>query len=398
MNGSALNTALRNDLMIGGKRATFYTKDAIFKHRTVLVNPYHFDELFEKVQATGLVPEDAVIFADSGGLQEITLQDVKHKPQDVFAWQQKHTNIGFSVDSLPFITGNDDNNKSGSFGGWMFDAKGFIDHANISKQNIEVTKKFRDRVAYPNFSFYGIIQGRKYSEYKQWYDVIRDDEYLDGYCVKAPNVNPITLAETCMFVMENLTKPVHFLGIGNISRSIVIYYANKYIKQPITFDSSSYDIGAQFRSYLLPFMMNKKLRFVSDHNLGEDSTVVNENDIVNLENANDLCDCNVCRAIGDKLGGMIKSNTPLLGVLLSVHNITVQTRFLNYIKTIINSPYKLNEFIEASFEPALAEKIKVAFAMIDDCHERGSSYVLQKYGHHMQINKEAGKQASVFGF
>ena len=53
MNGSALNTALRSDLMIDGKRATFYTKDAIFKHRTVLINPYHFDELLRRCGLQG---------------------------------------------------------------------------------------------------------------------------------------------------------------------------------------------------------------------------------------------------------------------------------------------------------------------------------------------------------
>jgi len=398
LNGSVLNCALREDLFIDGKRPTFYTKDGIFKHNVFLINPYHHDDLFKRIKDKGLLLDDSVVLSDSGGLQEITLNKVKNSPEEVFKWQQEHTHIGFSVDSLPFITPKDGTNKPGSFGGWLFDSKGFIKHAEKSRDNIQVTKRFRDKSKYPHFNFFGIIQGRNYNEYLKWYNVIRDDAYLDGYCVKAPNVNPITLAETCVFVMNNINKPVHFLGIGNLSRSIVIYYANKHIKQPITFDSSSYDIGTQYRSYLLPFMMNRKLRFVSEHNLGEDSEVHNKNDIVYFDNANDICDCVACRLIGDKLGSMIKTNHPALGGLISVHNLILNIRWNNYVKGIVNHPAKLKEFVQYNFEPSLADKIMKAFNIIDLTVERGHDYALQIYKDEMVQNKEGGKQSGIFDF
>jgi len=339
-----------------------------------------------------------VLCHNSGGLQEITLKEVRMSPAEVFRWQQEHVNIGFSVDCMPFITPEGKNTAPGTFGGWIFDKKNFAKYAEKSKQNIEDTKPFRDKKKYPDFKFYGIIQGRKYSEYLEWYEILRDDAYLDGYCVKAPNTNPMSLAETCIFVMNNMTKPVHFLGIGNLSRSIVLYYANKYIKQPITFDSSSYDIGTQYRSYLLPFMMNRKLRFVSEKNLGEDSEVCNRNDIVYFDNANDLCDCVVCRTIGDKLGDMIKTNHPALGGLISVHNLILNIRWNAYVKGIRNHPEKLKEFVKYNFEPSLASKIFKAFEMIDLAAERGPMYALDKFKDDIQRNKEAGKQSGVFDF
>jgi len=397
LNGSILNCALRDDLFIDEKRPTFYTKDGIIKYNHFLINPFHHDKIFKNILDKNMIIDDGIIFADSGGLQEITLNEKRYTPEEVFKWQQSNSHIGFSVDSLPFITPKDGTNKPGSFGGWLFDSKGFENHAKISKENIEVTKKHRDKEKYSNFHFYGIIQGRNYNEYLRWYEILRDDAYLDGYCVKAPNINPITLAETCIFVMNNLTKPVHFLGIGNISRSIVIYYASKYIKQPITFDSSSYDIGTQYRSYLLPFMMNRKLRFVSEHNLGEDSEVVNVNDIVHLDDATKICDCVACRTIGNKLGDMIKNNDPILGGLISIHNLLLHQKWINYIKLIIDKPNKLKEFVKYNFEPSLSEKILNAFDMIDKAAERGPEYALSLYKEHMVTNKEAGKQQTIFG-
>jgi len=395
LNGSILNCALRDDLFIDGKRATFYTNDGIINQPIYLINPFHHSDIFAKISDKGML-NGGTILADSGGLQEITLNKVKFSPEEVFKWQQEYSNIGFSVDSLPFITPNDGTNKPGSFGGWAFDSANFHKHAEKSKDNIQVTKKYKD----PNkdFNFYGIIQGRKYDEYKQWHKTIQDDEYLAGYCCKAPNINPITLAETCIFVMDNITKPVHFLGIGNISRSIVLYYANKYIKQPITFDSSSYDIGTQYRSYLLPFMMNKKLRFVSNHNLGEDNEICNQNDIVHFENANDICDCTACRAIGNKLGKMIRDNDPILGSLISIHNMILNIKWLNYVKTIIDKPEKLKEYVNYNFEPGLSSKIFKAFNMIDLSVERGKDYAFDKHKDDMSVNKEVGSQKGIFDF
>ncbi len=398
LNGSVLNCALRDDLFIDGKRSTFYTVDGIYDYPIYLINPFHHADLFKRIKEKKLLREGNIVVSDSGGLQQITLNQVKHEPDEVFRWQQEYTNIGFSVDSLPFITPKDGTSKPGSFGGWKFDKVGFLKHAEKSKNNIEVTKKYRDRKKYPEFYFYGIIQGRGYNEYKQWYDIIRD-EYLDGYCCKAPNINPITLAETTIFAANNIVKPIHFLGIGNISRSIVLYYASKYIKQPITFDSSSYDIGTQYRSYLLPFLMNKKLRFVSEHNMGEDSDICNQNDVVYFEDATKLCDCVVCRAIGNKLGKMIRTNDPILGGLISVHNLILNIKYINYIKCIIDNNSKLEEFVKSSFEETLANKILIAFKMIDMNNDKGPEYTFHYFRDKIQNkNKEEKCQSTIFGF
>lgn len=396
LNGSILNCALRDDMTIDNKRLTFYTNDGLMKYNKYLINPFHHAKIFEQIKKKELLLTDGAIFADSGGLQEITLNEKRYTPAEVFRWQQEHTHIGFSVDSLPFITPKDGTNRPGSFGGWKFDKTNFLKHAEKGKQNIDDTKKYRDKSK--SFNFYGIIQGRGYTDYLNWYNILRDDSYLDGYCCKAPNVNPMTLAETCIFAINNLTKPVHFLGIGNISRAIVLYYASRYFKQPISYDSSSYDIGTQFRSYLLPFMFTRKLRFVSCHNLGEDSEICNKDDVIHISDASEICDCKACRTMKGDTARMIKENDPKLGSLISLHNLALQLKINKYVEYVVKNPVKLKEFVNFSFEPNLANKIMLAFDMIDLSQERGHEYALDKYKDNMQLNKSTGEQKGVFDF
>jgi len=395
LNGSVLNCALRDDHFINGKRATFYTTDGLFSHPTFLINPFHHDKLFDNIRAKGLIPKNATVLADSGGLQEITLNKLKSDPVDVFKWQQKHTNIGFSVDSIPYITPKDGTNRPGSFSGWHFDSANFDKYAKQSKANIDATKPHKDPDS--KFKFFGIIQGINYETYLRWYNIIKDNSYLDGYCCKAPNNNPITLEETCIFAMNNINKPLHFLGIGNLSRSIVLYYANKHLKQTITFDSSSYDVGTQYRSYLLPFMMNRKLRFVSNHNLTEHSKeICNECDVVHIENATDICDCIACRSMGDKLGEMIRTNNPMLGSLISLHNLMMNIKWTNYVKSIIHKQDKLKEFVKFNFEESLSKKILTAFELIDIAADKGHEYAFDKFKNDMQRQKSISRQKTIF--
>lgn len=389
LNGSILNCALREDLNLNGKRMTFYTKDAIFSYKCFLTNPYHHSDIWQKIKEKGLIPEDAICWADSGGLQAVNLGEVKHTPEEVYKWQQKYSNIGFSMDDIPFM------NETGRFTGWVFDKANFVKHAQQSKENIEACKKYKDPNN-KNFMFYGIIQGRKYDEYLKWYEIIRDD-FIDGYCVKTPNNNPMCLAETIIFVKNNITKPVHFLGVGNQSKSLLVYYANQFLPQPISMDSSSYDIGTQFRSYLLPFMMNRKIRFVSEKNLSNDE-LCDKHSIVRINDLRDICDCPICQAIGNKVMKMVDDNDPILGSAISVHNLIMNIRWNNYIQSIVGNREKLLEFIRFNFEDSLADKMIKAIDMMDLANEKGYAYALDKYKDEIDFNKSVGEQKNIFNF
>ena len=391
LNGSVLNCAIREDLFINGKRATFYTKDGIYNYPKFLINPYHHDEVFSKIPKDNIL-DDSLKLADSGGLQEVNLGEKRHDPEEVFKWQQEHVDIGFSMDSIPF------KNESGRFTGWVFDKANFIKHAEKSRENNNDCKKIHKR---DGFLYYGIIQGRQYNEYLDWYNVIRDDTFIDGYCVKTPTNNPVNLAETIIFAINNITPPIHFLGVGNQSKALMVYYANKYLKQKITFDSSSYDIGTQFRSYLLPGFeaINGKARFVSLKNVEKDETC-NKEEIITPDNLNDWCECIVCKTIGDQLPQMIVDNAPILGGMLSVHNLIMNIKWNNYIRDVINAnnKKKLDKFINANFDTELANKIQMGIGMIDMAVERGPEYTFKHFEHATSVNQDFSAQKGIWDF
>jgi hypothetical protein len=207
------------------------------------------------------------------------------------------------------------------------------------------------------------------------------------------------MAETCIFAINNLTeKPIHFLGTGNLGRSLIVYYASKFIKQPISFDSSSYDGGTQYRSYFLPFMFNKKIRFVSEHNLGEDSDVLGPEDIVDIDDLSQICDCVVCQTISSRIRAMVKANAPALGSLISVHNVINNIRVNHYIEQILNNKHKLLEFINFNFEESMARKLILGIDMIDLAMEKGHEYALNYYKDELKLNAVAGSQKTIFQF
>lgn len=394
LNGGILNCALRSDIMVDGMRPTFYTKDAIFKYNRFLINPFHHSSIYVDIKNRGLILDDSIVWADSGGLQGVTLgQKDKFSPETVFKWQQEHTNIGFCVDDLPFKT-----DSRGALVGWEFDKEHFAEHAEKTRQNIACTRKLRDPSK--DFWFYGIIQGRKYDEYLEWYNIIKkEDDHLQGYCVKSPTNSPVNMAETCIFAINNLTeKPIHFLGTGNLGRSLIVYYASKFIKQPISFDSSSYDCGTQYRTYYIPFMLNKKIRFVSEHNLGEDNDILGPEDIVDMDDLSGICDCIVCKTIGSRIRDMVKANAPALGSLLSVHNVINNIRINHYVEQIIYNKHKLLEFINFNFEESMARKLILGIDMIDLAMEKGHEYALNYYKDELKLNAVAGSQKTIFQF
>ena len=102
-------TALRRKLKWHGKDLAFFTKNSIIKSQHYLLNPYHCKDQWEKDYKDFEVNSDSVIFADSGGLQEITLgSDNAQSPsfiKEIFQWQQAHCNVGFSFDVIPFEMG-----------------------------------------------------------------------------------------------------------------------------------------------------------------------------------------------------------------------------------------------------------------------------------------------------
>ena len=228
LNGGLLAFASPTKTFPNGKNISFITNTSIFKYRKFLVNPYHNEKGFASLHDDNCLIPNTIIFADSGGLQELILRGSTQTPEEIIKWQEKYCDIGFALDKIPF---KQNIHNSGNKTGWTFDIMNFDEYANESKHRISRALKVRTK--YKTFKFYAIIQGTNYNEYLRWKKII-EQPGIDGWCCKSPTNDPANLAETASFVLEKLNKPVHFLGVGNLTKSIVLIYLKKYFKHKIS--------------------------------------------------------------------------------------------------------------------------------------------------------------------
>jgi len=359
---------------IDGKSITFFQKNSIFKYGKHLVNPYHTKKSYEILFNNDEFLENTLSFADSGGLQELLMDNVNISPIDVLKWQEKYCDIGFALDKIPFKK-----NLGTVKVGWTFDEINFEKCAEITKQRILDAMKVR--IEYKSFKYYAIIQGTNYKLYKKWKEII-DSPGIDGWCCKSPTNSSASLAETAVFAIKNLNKPTHFLGVGQLTKSIILFYAKKYFKYPISFDSSSYDTGAQFRRYNLPFYFN-----------GMESIKMDKDEKYNISNFNEFCSCPACNMMSKIMDKPDKDK--YMGYLISLHNLAQNVYIFNYLKNIYKDSDKMRIFVNNYFKEQTAEKILQCFDYIDDAVKNGVEFAKQKHIHIFQEFKKTTRQQTL---
>ena len=355
-----------------GKNLSFASNNSIFNCKTFLINPYHNKKDFPKLIMDNEIASDSIIFADSGGLQEIRLKGTPDTPEEVMKWQQKYSNIGFSLDKIPFKT-----DTGSDFSTWTFDSVNLDKYAIQSKERIR--RALSVRTEYKKFKFYAIIQGTNYGEYVRWKNII-DQPGIDGWCCKTPTNDPCNLAETALYALENLDKPIHFLGVGNLSKSIILFYLKKYFKHKISFDSSSYDVGSQYRRFNSPFAFNLF-----------DSIKSEEENSINKTN---FCFCPACKELREILDK--KELERYIGPLISIHNVGIANMTFNYLKQIYKDKAKMIDFINVTFKESGRKKIIMILDLIDDSYKHGFNEAIKKYKNLIKEFKKTTKQATLF--
>ena len=373
------NTYRHNEKDIG-----FWTKEALFKYNYFLINAYHHKNEMRKSTPVKLL-QDSIVFADSGGLQNVTLGNkISTNIVELTKWQEQHSNIGFCFDVIPFKT---DVRK---LTGWEFDEQNFGNCAQKTLDNINTALSVRTN---EHFKLYGIIQGRKYKEYEIWYNIIKNS-LVDGLCMKSPTNNSFNVAESLLFAYHHFDKPLHLLGMSNLTKTIVIYYFSQYYKNKITFDSSTYNIGNRFHTYIHPLAPSVKIRYVKDE-------VEDRSDLMIFEKIYDLsfCGCSACSSVTvDELSLWHRDNDPRLGPLISLHNFLVLHRMFIFIEQICHSKTAMISLVKSLFRENTAKRVISTFDFIDEGVEKGFERVSEKYKSVLIEDDIAYTQTSIFNF
>jgi len=371
----------KKEKYLNGDAITFINKNSIFKYNKFLINPYHNANDFPIIVENGNLLDDSIIYADSGGLQEFRYGIQKMSPEDILKWQEKYCDIGFALDKIPFIMNKDIRVD------WTFDIVNFKSYAIETKNRIK--RAIDVRTEYKSFKYYAIIQGTNYDEYKQWKDIINQPG-IDGWCCKSPSNSPMSLAETAVFALENLDKPIHFLGIGNLTKSIILIYLKKYYKNKISFDSATANIGMTSRTYNLPYAFNYRDFYISE---GIESDNLVGKSMKTFDRFN-FCSCDACKYL-DKLE-KTQENDKYIGVLFMLHNLNMMLNSINYLKQIYDDKEKIVAFVKNVFKERTGKVILNALQFIDDSYTMGYVEAKKKWNDEFPKFKKTTKQKTLF--
>ena len=367
-------TFLKESNFLDGDSITFAQKNSLFKYRKHLVNPFHSEKAYEEFIASGTMLPNTLSFADSGGLQELLISENAIKsPEEILKWQEKYCDIGFALDKIPFKK-----NIGTVKVGWTFDEVEFDKHGQTTKERI--TAALKVRTEFKSFKYYAIIQGTNYEQYQRWKGII-EQPGIDGWCCKSPTNSPANLAETAIFVLQNLDKPVHFLGVGQLTKTIILYYCKRYYEHPFSFDSSSYDTGAQFRRYNLPFYFN-----------GFD--FVYSEDKESIKNFSSFCYCPACKKLSEIMDK--PELEKYVGYLISTHNAAMNVSMFNYLDNIYKDKEKMKLFVKSYFKENTSNKLLEIFEYIDDAMKHGHKEAKRKWSHIFQEQIKTTKQKTLF--
>jgi len=308
----AVSFTLDSNYEINNRHISWYKKNSIIQHPYMLVSYGHKPSKPVKEY----VDENMVIMGDSGGLQTMTT-GVQFNPIDVINWHNENCDIGFTLDMPPI-----DN---------LFDHKSvsnnrFIECINKSNSNanIMIEKKSED------LKLYLVIQGDTEKKRQDWLNGgLKEHSNWDGCSLSVkPQSDPYALADWLLFAKKNNLRNIHILGVSGSNTLPVIVYLAKYFDN-VYFDSSSYAIGSQYRSYNLPYS-NTKLSLAS----------LKSNDGIPKVMP---CDCPVCSQIKDT-SIFTSEETGKAGWLINMHNLWNTQRQLIFLEGIVyNKEIFLNE-------------------------------------------------------
>ena len=292
----------RSHLNHDGYSLTWWKDNSFFKHDAMLVSAYYGMKMAWNFREKYRIPrKDFVFVADSGGFQALT-QGVREEPINILKWQERNADIGFMLDIPPL-----DPVSLGPVNDFDF----FKKCADQSHRNCDIMTRNREN---EEFKFYGVLQGSKEKELDYWYKGLEEFD-LDGMSLshKPPN-DPMQIALLGAYAKSKGIKNIHvLLGTGFETTPIIIYESRYF--DFLTFDSSSYGVGAQLMKYNIPNSKNA-IHFGRKYD-GKTKGLP--------------CNCPVCSVITIE---DLQKGGSVPGALMSLHNLYIYIQRVEYLKTI----------------------------------------------------------------
>lgn len=356
--------------VIEGKRAkekykdfnlTWWEPNSFFQYNAMLCSAFYGMKDRTYYREEYKIPKSFLLIADSGGFEQAT-QGIRIEPIDVFRWQSRNADIAFTLD-VPPVEGTPPNLT------FTNSMKFFRTCAEQSFRNAECVLRNRDNKSVcfnDQIKLYHVLQGHTKEQLDIWSQK-RLTEF-DGTALSHKSSFLIWLSVQAMYAKEQGVKRVHVLTGTGYNSVPIIAYLRKHFEQ-VTFDSSSYGMGARNMQYNLPYRYH--LFFGRAYN-GKIKTLP--------------CDCPVCREISI---ADFQTGTSISGALLSLHNLYQYIQHVNFLSIIADDDELFSNYVKRHTN----KKTQKAYAFIKSCEEIGfgdtyEKYKLDRHKHYVQVKPE----------
>lgn len=381
-----LNVLFRNKETLKSHSLNWWTNNPPFTMSGGLLSAYYLymrtGEDFKNFRSSINFPKDSIFMIDSGGFELESQQlnpDKAHintikalTPSKVLEIQESNAqpnDVGIILDRPPYkkVIRND---KSVD---WIHDPAFFKSSMEFTSSNTQYALSNRTS---PNLKLYGVLQGEEYEHMIEWYNEMKSYN-VDGWCVvPTPKSNHMKTAMFISLLLENqITKPIHFLGISGFnSLALIIYLLRKdqnnipYYPSLLTSDSSSYNSGAKNRSYTLP--SNHRSNIVIG-NIEEKLDSDNMGNVFISKKRNSLtiplshlpCLCPVCENTSVE---EMRSSTNTGSIAASLHNLYQQKLMITILTSLISHPPTYIDYVSKHNDPNTSIELKSMFSLFDN--------------------------------
>ena len=340
-------------LQVGDRRLTWWEDESLVpKHPVTLVNPMTWaqsaevpDDLTHGV--LGMDPEDTFVFSDSGGFQVKSFEemcvvdspdmhsfrDYRVMPEKLLEWQVKNASAGPILDFSPYTVDSNEGKTESIAELETFEETQFNPNLEQTAENAERMYDHRQRIGADDFKLYNVLHGtipfdnstRPTYYMDKWFDRVKDIGKFDGWGIGGGSNNMGKIALGLAYASENIDEShLHFFGTGSLGGRAIIEYWRLYNGEEyaITSDSTSFEVGSQYRQFFSPLMHGQKI-CVSQRSEEQENIIADVTP----------CHCSVCAQMEREHGPtwVWDKDDAQTGVALNLHNLN---QFLSRHKTI----------------------------------------------------------------